>query len=157
MKLLSQYKVRFHDAVYSFHDAVDIFHDAVYVYHDAECESMTQAVHFMTPCASSLTHDSIHTTDRTTGSRHMRHSIDAASSAPTSKRQCPSKLRSRPQNGKHVVGVWQDRSGDNIFGTSTALVRCVSGRYSGGEVGALEPAKLACPKWALAAEVRRYG
>ena len=117
---------------------------------------MTQAVDFMTPCASSVTHDSIHTTDRTTGSRHMRHSIHAAISAPTSKQQCPSKLRSWPQNGRHVVGVWQDRSGVNLFGTSTASVRCVPGRYSGGEVGALEPAKLACPDWALAAEVRGY-
>ena len=135
---------------------VDIFHDALYVYHDAECEYMTQAVHFMTSCAISVTHDSIHTTDRTTGSRHMRHLIDAASSTPTSKRQCPSKLQSWPQNGRHVVGVWQDRSGVNLFGTSTASVRCVSGRYSGGEVGALEPAQLACPEWALAAKVPGY-
>ena len=55
-----------------------------------------------------------------------------------------------------MVGVWQDRSGDNIFCTSTASVRCVSVRYSGGEVGVFESAELACSEWALAPEVPGY-
>ena len=55
-----------------------------------------------------------------------------------------------------MVGVRHDRPGVDLLGTGTASMRCVSGRYSGGEVGALEPAKLARPKWALAAEVRGY-
>ena len=35
-------------------------------------------------------------------------------------------------------------------------MRGVSGRYSGGEVGVFESAQLACPEWALAAEVPGY-
>ena len=55
-----------------------------------------------------------------------------------------------------MVGVRQDRSGVDLLGTGTASMRGVSGRYSGGEVGVFESAQLACPEWALAAEVPGY-
>ena len=95
----------------------------------------------------------VNAADSTTSRRQMRRAVDETGGGPASRQSNPPELWAWPQYGRYLFRVWQNRSGQNIFGQGSKSVRSVADRYSGWWYGVFDLAGLACQQWPVAGKV----